>query len=366
MESGDPLPPWPVDPEEPGDPAGGASAGADRPALPEPSSPGASSPRPAQSGHDQQPTERQVAQWLLDLGGEWHLCGRTLMERHLVRSAADLPEEVSALLGAKLPSQDPRTDAVLERLAASEATRGLAHLDLARTSVSAAGLLSVAQFAWLEGLDLSGTRLELEDLAPLKGLPELSRIELAGTPMGHLEHSDLFGQSAVPGALRHPVGAVQRTLARLVDLALVAACLPYTMALLGLDSLPEWALLLVPAALAALCLIPLEALALSLTGATPGKALLRVMVVTPSGSGPGPFAALKRSAAAAFAGWGAGLRPFSWLLGGLWILRLGKGIEAPWDRIAGTRSIPRACPGWRLLTAGAVIVGSWIFQHSLR
>lgn len=366
MENGDPLPPWPAAPEGAGDPVGDAPAGAGQRGSTEPAPTGAGPPGPLQSGKDGQPTERQVACWLLALGGEWHLCGRTLMERHLVRTAADLPEEVSALLGAKLPPQDPRTDAILERLSSCEATRGLSHLDLARTSVSAAGLRSVAQFAWLEGLDLSATPLQLEDLAPLKGLPELSRIELAGTPMGHLEHSDLFGQTAVPGALRHPVGAVQRTLARLVDLALVAACLPFPIPLLGLDTLPEWALLLVPAALSALALVPLEALLLSLVGATPGKALLRVMVVTPAGTGPGPLAALKRSTVAAFAGWAAGLRPFSWILGGLWILRLGKGVETPWDRIAGTRSIPRACAGWRLLVAGAVIAGSWIFQHSFR
>lgn len=341
MEIDDPLPPWPA----PG-PSGSATSSQAR-------------------NERDQPTERELAAWLLELGGEWHLCGRNLMERHLVRTTAELPEEVSALLGVKLPPADPRTDAILERLAACRATRGLAQLDLARTAVSPAGLRTVAQFAWLEGLDLSSTDLTLEDLAPLKGLPELTKVELAGTPMGHLDHADLFGQTAVPGALRHPVAAIQRTLARLVDLSLAAAALAVAWPAPWPDSLPEWAVLLLAPLPSALLLVPVEALFVAALSTTPGKSLLRVVVVRPEGPPPRPLAALLRAGLAGLTGWAAGLRPLSWVVGARWAVRIGKGNQPPWDRLAGTRCIARVCAGWRLLVAGSLIVGSWLFQRSL-
>ena len=322
------------------------------PPWPDPTQQGGESP--AGQPLDGDPSEGQVARWLLELGGSWHLCGRSLLERHLVVRVEELPARVSALLGAKLPEGDPRTDQILARLSEVSACRGLQQLDLSRTAAGPEGLKQLARWAWLESLDLAHTQLSLEDLAPLKDLPELRQIKLEGTSLGALQYGDLFGQIDVPPSMRHPIAAMQRALARLLDLQLVALALGLLLPTILIPSWPAWSQTSVLAALAALVLIPLEALGLGLLGSTPGKSLLHVTILSRAASKPAPWQAGKRAACVWLLGFGAGLRPVSWLLAGAWALALGQGKSAPWDRLAGTRCMPRRCSGKRLLCALAV------------
>ncbi|MFT7678415.1 MAG: hypothetical protein ACI8QC_002405, partial [Planctomycetota bacterium] len=277
--------------------------------------------------------------------------GRSLLERHLVGSLQDLPPRVSSLLGAKLPPDDPRTDAILARLSEVPACRGLQQLDLSRTSAGSEGLKHLARWAWLESLDLSHTQVSLEDLAPLKDLPELRQLSLDGTPMGALDFGDLFGQIDIPPSLRHPIAALQRGLGRLLDLQLLALVLSFALPTMLVPSWPAWSQSSVLAALAALLLIPLEALGLSLMGRTPGKAMLRVAVISEDAVRPSLLRGLQRAACVWLLGFGAGLRPASWAAASYWTLAIGRGANPPWDRVAGTRCVPRHCSGKRLLAA---------------
>lgn len=327
-----PLPPWP-DPHSQGD---------------------------ADSAEPGQPSEDQVARWLLDLGGHWHLCGRSLLERHLVTRVADLPPRVSALLGAKLPPEDPRTDAILARLADVQACRGLQQLDLCHTAVGPGGLRHLGCWAWLESLDLSYTQIRIEDLEPLRALPELRQLDLAGTSMGALDHGDLFGQIDVPPMLRHPLAALQRGLGRLLDLQLVALALGLVLPEILIPSLPAWSQGSLLAVLAALLLIPLEGLGLALAGTTPGKSLLRVAVISETAARPTLLRSIQRAACACVLGFGAGLRPFSWFAASYWARALGRGTLTLWDQLAGTRCVPRQCSGKRLILALLLNIGLFL------
>lgn len=88
-----------------------------------------------------------------------------------------------------------------------------------------------------------------------------------------------------------------------------------------------------------LCLLwlPLEVGFLVTAGTTPGKWLLGLVVVTPSGGRPGPAAALRRSLCVALRGLALGFVPLALFTGLAARRRLGEGGAAPWDRSSGLR-----------------------------
>jgi hypothetical protein len=324
------------------------------------------------------PDERAVALWVLELGGEWLLTGKTYAERHIVKTRDALPPEVTSLIGVKLPRKDPRVDAALAYLASVDVCRALSHVDLAGTPVSEAGLEALRTLLWLERIDLSDTPVTLQGVTRLAGLPELREVDLQGTPLAGLSFTDLFGQRALAPAIRRPLDALQRGLARLVDLTLVKQGLVFAFGATSAAGVPLWRPLAERAGgvdalgaltwrgawlctaqhtVATVCLLALgEALLRALAGSTPGKALLRLRVIRGDGRRPGARAAARRALSVAARGFLCGLWPLSWLAALLGFARLWRGRQAAWDRAAGTRVVVRPCGLLRTLLALAAVL----------
>jgi uncharacterized RDD family membrane protein YckC len=128
-----------------------------------------------------------------------------------------------------------------------------------------------------------------------------------------------------------------------------------------------WLIILAPA----LLWIPVEAAMLALFGWTPGRLMLGLRVVDKSGSTPGFFASLKRSALIWAGGLGFGLPVETILPLAQWMYtfwhfqRFGNTL---WDHSAGTQVIFRElnrghATGLALFTAAMASLTAWIFLY---
>lgn len=334
-------------------------------------------PPPLPPGPDP-PDERAVALWLLELGGEWLVTGKTYMERVLVKSADDLPPLVTSLVGVKLPRKNPHADEILAYLASLDVCRALSHIDLAGTPVSEAGLEALGGLLWIERVDLSDTDVSLAAVTRLADLPELREVDLEGTLLAGLSFTDLFGQRAVSPGIRHPLAALQRGLARLVDLTLVKQALvflaggtgatsvdwwhPLTRRAGGFDVAGEltfggaWLCNVQHAVATVLLLAVIESVLVPLAGSTPGKAILRLRVIRTDGHRPAVLGGLVRAFTVAARGFLLGLWPLSWVTAFAGFGRLWRGKQTTWDRLGHTRVVVRPCGLLRTLLAIAAVL----------
>lgn len=116
--------------------------------------------------------------------------------------------------------------------------------------------------------------------------------------------------------------------------------------------------------LAPLALLPLETIALTIAGTTPGKALLGLEVRRRDGSRAGPFKLFARSAGAFARGMALGLLPvalFTTLVAGATYVN--KGVTS-WDERSGTQVRAEPLSAGRLQAAAIALVVAWFVLTS--
>lgn len=166
--------------------------------------------------------------------------------------------------------------------------------------------------------------------------------------------------------------AMRRFLARLIDtltLGVAAATVAWAWwlgelaASFGFTLAAEPIVLLV---IAVLALVPVEALALSFAGTTPGKALMGLDVVDPDGTRPGLPRALGRAARVALRGMALGIPFFAVIAMIVGLAKFTSQGRSTWDREVGTEVRARAIEAWRwqaalfaLFVAFLVLSSGW-------
>lgn len=161
--------------------------------------------------------------------------------------------------------------------------------------------------------------------------------------------------------------ALRRWCARAVDLATVAllAVAIITFAMWRIEpelarTLQSWqAEPLFLAWMALLGWVPFEALALVLTGTTPGKALFGIRVHGGDGRGVGPAAALLRSWQVAVKGLLFGIPPLTLLTQGWGFVRVVNDGQTAWDSAAHTHLSYQSIGGNRWLAGLVVGIAAW-------
>lgn len=161
--------------------------------------------------------------------------------------------------------------------------------------------------------------------------------------------------------------ALQRWLARAIDIATLGLLGAAALTLLASAFLPElaalaWQAWVEPGLLAwfaLLALIPLEALALAIAGRTPGKALLGISVRNRDGRGLGPLEAITRSWQVAVKGMLLGIPPFTLLAQGWGFVRVVNDNQTAWDQAATSEVVHAPLSGTGWLRALGVTVAAW-------
>ena len=314
----------------------------------------------------------EVAIRILEAGGSLLVTGATVLERHLVNSLQELPEPCTAIVGLKLPRRDPGTDALLAELGPLLAMRTVTHLDLSGTTVTDEGMAPLEEWSALQKIDLSDTTITPRGLAHLRGLPDLCAMELAGTDLAELTFEQALGAREVDPTVRHALEAGQRLLARAFDWAWItglfawlardqgglrAAARAWLGARLDVADLGLSLLVLITiGVVTVLALMLVDAVLLTLLGTTPGKAWLRVRVVGIGGVRPKLGASCKRAFLVATRGLALGLLPLPWITGLLHLVQSSRGFATPWDAKSRTKVVASPCGTLRVVSAIAAML----------